>query len=338
MKEYSNYSLLGHNTFGIDVRAKMFVEFESKQELRAWLSSRTENANGPLLVIGRGSNLLFTDNYEGVVLHSCIDGIECVSDDENSVILRVGAGVVWDDFVEYCVRHEWYGVENLSLIPGEVGAAAVQNIGAYGLEAQNVIEEVETIDIATGAERTFAKSECQYAYRKSIFKNELKGQYVVTGVVFRLQKTFVPLVKYGALQQLFEDVDTAPITARQMRDAIIQIRKKKLPNPEDVGNAGSFFMNPVVDAMKFETIREKYPQVPFYNVGENYKIPAGWLIEQTGWKGRNLGAAGVYEKQALILVNRGGAKGRDIICLKDAICRDVQKQFGIELHPEVQFV
>lgn len=336
MKEYKNYSLLTQNTFGIDVFAKKYVEFDTESEVQEYTSSLNLGQEN-VLPIGQGSNLLFTKDYQGVVFHSKIHGIDIVLEDEDSVTLRVGSGVIWDDFVNYCVLHSYYGLENLSLIPGEVGASAVQNIGAYGVEVKDWIERVETIEIQTGQKRVFQNADCRYSYRSSIFKNEKKGEYFVAYVVFRLKKDFVPQLKYGTLKSLFNS-ENEPTTAQQMRTAIIQIRQDKLPDPKYVGNAGSFFMNPIIEAHDFFLLQKEYPKMPYYEVGENYKIPAAWLIEQAGWKGRKLGNAGVCEKQALILINCGNATGEDIVSLKEAICKDVKDKFGIELNPEVQFL
>lgn len=336
MKEFRNYSLLNQNTFGIDVLAQKYVEFDSESEVQGYVKS-FDSYQENVLPIGQGSNLLFTKDYQGVVFHSKILGIDLVAEDADSVTLRVGSGVIWDDFVNYCVSHSYYGIENLSLIPGEVGASAVQNIGAYGVEVKDWIEKVETIEIRTGEKRIFKNADCRYSYRSSVFKTECKGAYFVTYVVFRLKKHFIPQLKYGTLKSIVGS-ENKPITAQQMRAVIIQIRQEKLPDPKYIGNAGSFFMNPVIDARDFYLLQKEYPQIPYYEVGEKYKIPAAWFIEQSGWKGRRLGNAGVYEKQALILINCGGAKGCDIVSLKEAICKDVKEKFGIELNPEVQFL
>ncbi|MBQ6751480.1 MAG: UDP-N-acetylmuramate dehydrogenase [Bacteroidaceae bacterium] len=334
MKDFVNYSLLNHNTFGMDVKAKRYVEYDSEDELVQLLSS----LQGKVLHIGGGSNLLFCGDFDGTILHSAIKGIEVVEDVEgdDEVLVRVGAGEVWDDFVAWAVAEGYGGVENLSLIPGEVGASAVQNIGAYGVEAKDVIAMVEAVDMASGEKRLFANAECGYAYRQSIFKQELKGKYAITYVIYRLQKQPKLKLEYGNILAALED--KAQVTVADVRRAIIDIRNAKLPDPKVVGNAGSFFMNPVVSREKFLSIQKDYPTMPFYDVDGGVKIPAGWLIEQCGWKGKSLGRAGVHDKQALVLVNRGGASSEEIVTLCNTICKDVHERFGIDIHPEVNFI
>lgn len=338
MKEYKNYSLLIHNTFGMDVKAERYVEYDSEKDLRMLIPT----LKGKVLHIGGGSNLLFTGNFDGTVLHSAISGIEIVEEveGESELLVRVGAGVVWDDFVAWAVEHDYGGVENLSIIPGEVGASAVQNIGAYGVEAKDVIVMVETIDLFNGTTRIFANDECNYAYRQSIFKNELKGKYAITYVTYRLQKTPVLKLEYGNLLAVLGDAlnDGELPTIKQVRQAIIDIRNAKLPDPKVQGNAGSFFMNPVVSREKFLSIQKDYPQMPFYEVEGGVKIPAGWMIDQCGWKGKALGRAAVHDKQALVLVNLGGATSDEIITLCNTVCKDVKEKFGVDIRPEVNFI
>ena len=332
------YSLLHHNTFGIDAKCRDFREYTSEDELRKLLS---ELKGERILHIGGGSNLLFVNDYfDGCVLHSRIDGLTVARNDENGIFLRVGAGCCWDDFVDYCVRSGYYGLENLSLIPGEVGASAVQNIGAYGAEACQRIETVEAIEVATGEKRVFRNDECDYSYRNSVFKNELRGRYIVTYVTYRLSLTFKPDLEYGAIKRMIADEGVRPedVTAQLLRDTIIKIRREKLPDPHDTGSAGSFFMNPVVDTAVYESLFKQYPEMPHYDVEGGVKIPAGWMIERCGWKGKSLGRAGVYPKQALVLVNNGGATGQDIVRLCNAIIDDVRGKFGITLHPEANFI
>jgi len=340
MKHYTDYSLKSLHTFGMDVRTAHFVEYTSVDELEALLVRiQSEWETLPWLHMGGGSNLLFTsDYYQGVILHSAIKGWQVVDEDEECVHLRVGAGVVWDELVAYTVAQGWGGMENLSLIPGEVGASAVQNIGAYGMEAKDLIETVDTIEIATGTSRTFTCEECGYAYRQSVFKSALKGKFVVTHVTYRLQKNPVFHLDYGNIRAELERMGEG-ISLDTIRRAVIRIRESKLPDPQVMGNAGSFFMNPIVPRAVMEHIREAYPQMPFYEVDtERVKIPAGWMIEQCGWKGRALGRAAVHDKQALVLVNLGGATGREIIALSDAVRHDVKEKFGVDIHPEVNFI
>ena len=337
MKEYFDYSLLNHNTFGMNVRAKRYVEYSSEEELQALIPT----LEGKTLHMGGGSNLLFKGDFDGTVLHSAIKGIEELSTlnsqlSTSEVRVRVGAGEIWDDFVAWAVSQDYGGVENLSLIPGEVGASAVQNIGAYGVEAKDVIARVEAIDLYSGERRSFAPEECRYAYRQSIFKQELKGKYAITYVTYRLQKHPQLKLEYGNIQAVLGDKENLSI--QDVRQAIIDIRNAKLPDPKVLGNAGSFFMNPVVSREKFLKLQKEYPRMPFYEVEGGVKIPAGWMIDQCGWKGRALGRAAVHEKQALVLVNLGGATSDEIVALCDAVCRDVKEKFGISIHPEVNMI
>ena len=337
MEIRKDYSLLSHNTFGMDVKASVFIEYASVEELKDVLRqySLTE---GAWLHIGGGSNLLFTGDYPGVILHSAIKGYEIVSEDAEEVVVRVGAGEVWDDFVAYTVAKGWYGAENLSLIPGEVGASAVQNIGAYGVEAKDLIVKVETVEVATGKERIFDNAECGYAYRESIFKLSLKGQYIVTKVSYRLKKTPCYHLDYGNVRTELEKSGCA-LTLENVREGIIKIREGKLPDPKVQGNAGSFFMNPIVPRTQFEELLAQYPRMPYYEVDAcRVKIPAAWMIDQCGWKGKQLGNAGVHHNQALVLVNCGGATGEEIIRLSEAIRESVSEKFGVSISPEVNFI
>lgn len=337
MKKLQNYSLLKHNTFGIDIQTDYFVEFDTEDEIRDFLLSDRDSSL-PLLVIGGGSNLLFLSDFHGIVLHINIKGIEILSQTDEWVEVRVGAGVVWDDFVAYAVVHGWYGAENLSLIPGEVGASAVQNIGAYGVEAKDLIVSVETVCLETAEKRTFANEECDYAYRHSIFKTTLKGKYLVTHVVFRLAKKTVWHLDYGNIRAILAQKQSL-LSLENLREAIIEIREQKLPDPKVTGNAGSFFMNPVIPEKQFAELYRQYPGMPFYPAREGYiKIPAGWLIDQCGWKGKALGRAGVHKNQALVLVNLGGATGEDIVRLAESVVASVKEKFGIEIYPEVNFI
>jgi UDP-N-acetylmuramate dehydrogenase len=333
MKIIENCPLYGRNTFGMDVKADALAEWSSPEELRMLLAT----VKRPLLTVGGGSNLLFTGDFKGTILHSTIDAIDVVRESGNSVLVRVGSGVVWDDFVAYAVLHGWWGVENLSAIPGEVGASAVQNIGAYGVEAKDVIESVQTVSLKDGSEREFSNADCRYAYRQSIFKNELKGQYAVTYVQYRLSRVPQPKLGYGALEA--EVAAAGGPTLENIRNAVVRIREAKLPDPKVLGNAGSFFMNPVISDQEFSIIRNRYPDVPSYPAAPGMvKVPAGWLIEKCGWKGRSLGPAAVYDKQALVIVNKGGATGADIVRLADAVIDDVRREFGITLSTEVNYI
>lgn len=327
-----NCSLAGRNTFGMDVRADSLIDWASTDELKNALQDIVK----PVLMIGGGSNLLFMGDFKGTVLHSTITSIDIIGSTDDRVYVKVGAGVVWDDFVAWCTINGFWGVENLSAIPGEAGASAVQNIGAYGVEAKDVIDTVQTICLADGTERDFSNSECRYGYRQSIFKNELKGQYAVAYVIYALSKMPQPKLGYGALEQEVERLGGP--TLSNIRQAVISIRNSKLPDPKVLGNAGSFFMNPVVTEQEFDIIRSNYPDVPSYPAPGGIKVPAGWLIEKTGWKGRSLGPAAVYDKQALVLVNKGGATGADIKHLADTIIADVKQKFGVTLSTEVNYI
>ncbi len=327
-----NCSLADRNTFGMDVRADRLIDWATTDELKNALP----DIEKPVLMIGGGSNLLFMGDFKGTVLHSTITSIDIIDSTDDLVYVKVGAGVVWDDFVAWCTINGFWGVENLSAIPGEVGASAVQNIGAYGAEAKDVIDTVQTICLTDGTERDFSNAECRYGYRQSIFKNELKGQYAVAYVIYALSKVPQPKLGYGALEQEVERLGGP--TLANIRQAVISIRDSKLPDPKVLGNAGSFFMNPVVTEQEFNIIRSNYPDVPSYPAPGGIKVPAGWLIEKTGWKGRSLGPAAVYDKQALVLVNKGGATGADIKRLADTIIADVKRKFGITLSTEVNYI
>lgn len=337
MKDFYDFNLKEHNTFCIDVKCRRFIEFESVDELLQIVNSLTD-ADKPLLVLGGGSNMLFTADYEGTVLHSAIKGHVAVQTDEG-IMLRCGSGEVWDDIVSLCVSNRMYGAENLSLIPGDVGASAVQNIGAYGAEAKDIILKVEAVDLQTGKMCEFTNEECEYAYRKSKFKGEWRNRFVITYVTYKLSEVFCPCLDYGNIRAELEKRNIKVPTAEQLRNVIIDIRNEKLPDPKVEGNAGSFFMNPVVPKAKYEELVARFGNVPHYSVDDNNeKIPAGWMIDQCGWKGKSLGKAGVHSRQALVLVNRGGAEGKDIVALCDAIKRDVKDKFGIDIVPEVNII
>lgn len=336
MHLYQNHSLLNYNTFGLDVKTKYFLEFDSEEDLIDILKQSLVREN-PLLVVGQGSNLLFLNDFDGVVLHSAIRGIQTVEETEDAVLIEVGSGVIWDDLVGYCVKQGWSGIENLSLIPGETGAAAIQNIGAYGVEIKDVVQKVKTIRIADGQSSVFEQEACHYAYRESVFKKELKGQFIVTSVIIRLSKKPVFNLSYNHLEK--EVLKNGTMNLENIRNTIIRIRESKLPDPKVLGNAGSFFMNPVVKRERYETLQLQYPDMPHYFVSEQEeKIPAGWLIEQCGWKGRTIGNVGVHAKQALVLINCGGAKGKEIAELAAMIQQSVAGRFGINLIPEVNFI
>jgi UDP-N-acetylmuramate dehydrogenase len=336
MKTFTNYSLKAFNTFGLDVSASQFIEFDSVDDLCEVLKTDIIKQKR-ILVVGQGSNLLFLNDFDGVVLHSGIRHTELIIQRDDEILLNVGSGVIWDELVEHCVKQGWWGIENLSLIPGETGSAAVQNIGAYGVELCDVIHSVYAIDCQTNELKVFPAEACGYGYRQSNFKSTWKDRYIITSVVIRLSTKAQPKLSY---QHLEEEVGKAgEITLGHIRQTIIRIRESKLPDPKLVGNAGSFFMNPVVSRAKFNQLLLKYPQLPHYFISDSEeKIPAGWLIEQAGWKGKSLGNAAVHDKQALVLINKGNATGSDIALLASMIQKDVEQQFGITLNPEVIYI
>ena len=337
MNDLRNYSLRAHNTFGIDASCRRFVEYTSVEEARS-IACSLSVADRPLLIVGSGSNLLLTGDFPGTVIHSAIQGLS-VRIEGDEVYVRAGSGMEWDVVVARCVSNGWHGMENLSLIPGEVGASAVQNIGAYGVEACDIIYKVEAVDLADGEMVTFDGSDCHYGYRDSRFKHDWKNRYLITHVTYRLSRQFLPRLDYGNIRAMLDKKEIATPTAQQLRDVIVEIRRAKLPDPKVEGNAGSFFMNPVVTKAKFLELQSRYPDMPHYHIDEeSEKIPAGWLIEQCGWKGRTVGHAGVHDKQALVLVNRGGATGAEVVSLCESIRKDVLRQFGIEIRPEVNIV
>lgn len=333
----SNYSLLKYNTFGIDAYCDRFLEYDTTDELLSIIQSG-ELSRSKWMHLGGGSNVLFlNNNYNGTVLHSCIKGIEKVGKENDNIIVQVGAGVVWDEFVSWCVEHHLCGVENLSLIPGEVGAAPVQNIGAYGVEAKNSIHQVEAINIKSGESRVFTPAECEFGYRSSFFKRS--GEYIITRVVFALKQEegYEFNISYGNIRNALTEAGEKPSVA-SVRKAVVSIRKAKLPDPLEIGSAGSFFKNPVVSTAKASELKREYEDMPIYEAEGGVKIPAGWMIEKCGWKGSTIGRAGVYAKQALVLINSGGADGSEIWSLAQEIIASVKNRFGIELSPEVCLV
>ena len=334
IRQYTAYSLLAHNTFGIEAKAARFVEFASVCELKEFLG---DGFTGKSLVIGGGSNLLFVDDFDGTVFHSAIMDINVVEETADDVLLRVGSGVNWDALVAYAVEKGWSGLENLSLIPGEVGASAVQNVGAYGVEAGDLIEKVETVRIADGTGCSFTKADCDFAYRHSIFKAAEKGRHIVTYVTYRLKKATEFKLSYGNLKEKVEELGGA--TLANVRRAVCEIREAKLPNPEQIGSAGSFFMNPIVSAEKAAQLKEEYPAMPQYPLADgSVKLSAGWLIEQCGWKQTPHEHVGVYRHQALVVVNLGGATGREVLDFASAVVASVKEKFGVCLNMEVNVI
>ncbi len=325
------------NTFGIRATAAWYITYDSVDDL-ATLIRDEYFQECRCLHIGEGSNLLFLTNFRGIILRSEIRDLSVLSEDDKSVRLRVGAAMLWDDFVSYAVRHSYYGIENLSLIPGQVGSAAIQNIGAYGVEVEQVIEAVEAVHRRTGEIRHFTHDECRYAYRYSRFKEAEEADWIITYVTFCLSKLQSLKLSYQDVQRYFEEHHLTP-SLSAMREAIVAIRQSKLPDHKVLGNAGSFFMNPVVDVSKADALRAEYPDIPSYpQTDGRVKLAAAWLIDQCGYKGYRDGDAGVYEKQALILVNHGEATGSDIARLAEEIMTKVKERFGVDLQPEVRYI
>ncbi|MDR0507338.1 MAG: UDP-N-acetylmuramate dehydrogenase [Dysgonamonadaceae bacterium] len=336
MRIYENYSLFDHNTFHLDVKTRWFVEYESEDEL-VKLMKDEYFLSQKVLHIGKGSNLLFLSDFDGVIVHSGIKGIEIVREDANHIWLKVGAAENWDSFVAFCVDKNWGGIENLSHIPGEVGASAYQNIGAYGAEVSDCISEVHTYFIETGEKKTFHNEDCCYSYRYSFFKGpENKGLYYISHVVYKLSKQPEYKIDYGDLRNRLEG---KIIQLSTVREAIIALRQEKLPNPVTEGNAGSFFMNPYICMAHYEGLKKHYRDIPCYPVNDEVvKVPAAWLIEQCGLKGKTLGGAAVSEKQPLVIVNRNRATGGEIALLAEEVQQTVKEKFGIEIRPEVNYI
>lgn len=332
-----NKSIKSANTFGIEVTAAYFGDFSSIEELKQLL---TEAPSDNLLILGGGSNVLFLENtFNGLILQNKIKGFEITKEINNEIIVKSGAGEIWHDFVLKCIEQNLGGIENLSLIPGSVGASPMQNIGAYGVEIKDVFEKLEAFHIATGEIHTFSKDECEFGYRESVFKRKLKGQYIITAVYFRLNKSPKVNTTYGVIETELTNQGITNPTIKDVSNAVIAIRKSKLPDPKEIGNAGSFFKNPIVPTSILNEIQQDFPSVPSYPVGEGFvKIAAGWLIEQAGWKGKTMGHFGVHKLQALVLVNYGGATGKEIYDLSTSIINDIHSKFGIELEREVNII
>lgn len=330
-----NISLKPYNTFGIDANASSFVEISSIYQLKEILQKNNES----LLIIGGGSNVLLTTDFKGLVIKNNITGIELMEEDENDVILKVGAGENWHQFVLYCINKGYCGLENLSLIPGSVGASPMQNIGAYGVEVKDIITEVEALSLDDYSVCNFKNKECEFGYRSSVFKTIHKGKYFITYVFFKLSKTPNLNTSYGAIEDELAKRGINKPSIKDVSDAVIAIRQSKLPDPIKIGNSGSFFKNPIVDLDELKKIQLKHEKVPHYLQEDGtYKIAAGWLIEQCGWKGKKIDNYGVHDKQALVLVNYGGASGQQIYQLSEDIIRSVEEQFNITLEREVNII
>ena len=330
-----NIDLKDFTTFGVSANARHFATFSSEEEARALVRNNTEE----LLILGGGSNLLLTQDFNGLVLKNEIKGITVSEKEDTSVVLKVGAGEVWHDLVLYTIEHGYHGLENMSLIPGSVGASPMQNIGAYGVEIKDVFEKLEALEIQTAEIYNFSKDACRFGYRESVFKRALKGKYIITYVYFRLSLTENVSTHYGAIESELTKQGISNPTSKDVSNAVIAIRSSKLPNPKELGNAGSFFKNPVVPIETYNRIKEVYLDAPSYPIDEkSVKVPAGWLIETAGWKGKQVGACGVHKNQALVLVNYGGATGNEIYKLSTAIIEDIVHKFGITLEREVNIL
>jgi UDP-N-acetylmuramate dehydrogenase len=334
-----NVSLKSFNTFGIEARARYFVRVQTTAELHDVLANPVYRPL-PKLVLGGGSNVLFiNDFFDGLVIKIDIKGITVLEETEASVRLEVGAGEVWHDLVVHTIEKGYSGLENLSLIPGTVGAAPMQNIGAYGVEIKETFDSLEALHVESGASRRFTNAECRFGYRESVFKHELKGQYIITSVRFNLSKIPVFHTSYGAIQDTLREMGIGELSVKAISEAVCHIRRSKLPDPAQIGNAGSFFKNPEIPKAQFEALKAQYPGIPGYITSQDFvKVPAGWLIEQCGWKGKVVGATGVHKMQALVLVNYGDAKGQEIKALAEEVQQSVQERFGIRLTPEVNFL
>tara|TARA_R110002126_G_scaffold18462_8_gene70722 strand:- start:3620 stop:4633 length:1014 start_codon:yes stop_codon:yes gene_type:complete len=332
-----NISLKPYNTFGIDVTAKHFVSASNIDDLKQILSLK-EHPNK--LILGGGSNMLLTKDFNGLVVHINLKGIEIISENDNTVIVKANAGENWHEFVLWCINNGFGGIENLSLIPGNVGTAPIQNIGAYGVELKDVFESCEALSLETKSLRSFSKSECNFGYRNSIFKQEAKGQFIITNVNFKLSKQNYNLsINYGAITSQLELMKVNNPTIQDISKAVISIRESKLPNPKEIGNSGSFFKNPVISKTLFNTLLENFKDIPSYPISEDkVKVPAGWLIEKAGFKGKRFDDYGVHKNQALVLVNYGNARGTDILNLSKLIQKTVERIFGIFIEAEVNIL
>lgn len=340
MQVHQNISLKQFNTFGIEAKAKLFADFSSLEKLQEILFYTQQlMPNSSKLILGGGSNLLFTKDVDGLVLKNEIGGIETVKEDDEFVYLRAGAGVVWHNFVQHCVEQNLGGAENLSLIPGNVGASPMQNIGAYGVEIKDVFEELEAYHINDKAVEKFSKEECAFGYRESVFKRQYKNQFIILNVTYKLRKQPLFNTSYGAINQELEKMGVKELSVKDISQAVINIRTSKLPDPKQIGNAGSFFKNPTVNKEKYDELRSSFPGIVAYaNADGSMKLAAGWMIEQCGWKGYRKGDAGCHAKQALVLVNYGAATGKEIFDLSTEILQSVQAKFGVELEREVNIV
>lgn len=339
MELQQNISLKPYNTFGIDVIARYFAAFQSVEQLQEILDHSPLLTTDCQLILGGGSNILFTQDFDGIVLKNEIGGIEVIWEDEDHIYVRAGGGVNWHQFVLFCIKNNYAGVENLSLIPGSVGASPMQNIGAYGVEIKDVFHQLDAWHIYDKTICTFSLQDCAFGYRDSVFKHQYKNQFVLLNVTYRLRKKPIFHITYGAVQQELERMGVEQLSIQAISQAVINIRTSKLPDPKQIGNAGSFFKNPTIFRHEFDELKQAYPNIPSYPVNDGYiKVPAGWLIEQCGWKGYRKGDAGCYTKQALVLVNYGHATGKEIYQLSEEIIQSVKQKFNIDLEREVNII
>jgi len=338
MEFKQNVSLKPFNTFGIDITSRYFAEINVEDDYQKLLSSPLLKENR-LLIIGEGSNILFSNDFEGLVVKINTKGIEILAEDADEVTIKAQAGENWNDFVKFCISKKYAGIENLSMIPGNVGGSPVQNIGAYGVEVKDAIQEVEVLEIETGKKTIFSNAECKFGYRNSIFKNELKNKFIITSVTFKLSKKGCFSVSYGSIAKELRAMCLRKVTLESVGEAVCNLRTQKLPDPKDLGNGGSFFKNPIVSSEKYGKLKSLFPNIIAYEVpGIGYKLAAGWMIEQCQWKGKRLGNVGVYDKQALIIVNYGEAKGTEVLEFAEKIRESVQQKFDIKLDFEINVI
>ena len=338
MNIIENYPLLKLNTFGIDVKAKYFTSINTINELIE-VTKTNVFKDLELLILGGGSNILLTKDFDGLVILNNIKGKEIIDQNQQSIFLKIGAGENWHELVMYCVDNGWGGIENLSLIPGNTGTAPMQNIGAYGVEIKETFIELEALEISSGKIVKFNNSDCEFGYRESVFKNKMKNQYIILNITLELKKNPVLNINYGDVKAILESQNIKNPAIKEVSNAIIRIRQSKLPDPKKIGNSGSFFKNPLVSLNQLELIKKNYPNVVNYEINENeFKIAAGWLIERAGWKGKKFNNYGIHEKQALVLVNYGLANGMEIFELSEKIILDIKDKFGITLEREVNII
>lgn len=337
MQIQENISLKKYNTFGIDVKARYFVELKNEEQIEEIFSSEVNSEKR--FILGGGSNVLFTKNYEGLILKNSISGINKLTEDSNEVIIEAGAGVIWQDLVNYCVKNKYWGIENLSLIPGTVGAAPIQNIGAYGQELKNIFLNLNGFDLLEKVKRNYNNEDCQFGYRDSIFKNSLKGFFLITSVQLKLSKRANPILSYKPVMDEIDKRNINNSTIAQISDMICDIRKSKLPDPNEIGNAGSFFKNPEISENTFEHLKKEFKDINSYKTESgDVKISAGWLIEKCGWKGKRIGDVATFEKQALVLVNYGNATGKEVLDFAEEVKKTVKEKFGILLIEEINII